>query len=396
MCSKRYIKYYSFADAYTEAIKDNPIKNDSTRDKKLDMDYCRREFRAFLEKLHIVPYYMKRVTSIYPFDPENATVWYNNIKRAPFCFNGEAFELVVDFIKNWKYFEFKEMRRGHFSPQYRLKYRDIIAAVKHNMRSLGYTREEAFHQECIFWGNIVANSAKIADGLCVMDKNVEIQRDRKGNIICDKETKDTELVEWEEGIEDYMAREVLPHISDAAAFFEENLGASSILDFLDLSDLLKLSEQDKEKICPESLLEQEDYIYLNQELLYDWNRFQDKWLCRIRLMLRLRKINERNCDRLLAAGDEFSNLLSAIEESAPHIEMQSSSMLHDDMQPETKRRKITPLDLRNQRTYEESYILDLNSYVELLKEEYVSHRLSNLNLPRPISSSSLCKYVMRK
>ena len=30
MCSKRYIKYYSFADAYTEAIKDNPIKNDST------------------------------------------------------------------------------------------------------------------------------------------------------------------------------------------------------------------------------------------------------------------------------------------------------------------------------------------------------------------------------
>lgn len=152
MCSKRYIKYYSFADAYTEAIKDNPIKNDSTRDKKLDMDYCRREFRAFLEKLHIVPYYMKRVTSIYPFDPENATVWYNNIKRAPFCFNGEAFELVVDFIKNWKSFEFKEMRRGHFSPQYRLKYRDIIAAVKHNMRSLGYTREEAFHQECIFWG----------------------------------------------------------------------------------------------------------------------------------------------------------------------------------------------------------------------------------------------------
>ena len=39
-------------------------KNDSTRDKKLDMDYCRREFRAFLEKLHIVPYYMKRVRNV--------------------------------------------------------------------------------------------------------------------------------------------------------------------------------------------------------------------------------------------------------------------------------------------------------------------------------------------
>lgn len=65
---------------------------------------------------------------------------------------------------------------------------------------------------------------KIADGLSVMDKNAEIQCDRKGNIIYDKETKDTELVKWQESIEDYMTREVLPHIPDAAAFFEEDLG----------------------------------------------------------------------------------------------------------------------------------------------------------------------------
>lgn len=66
---------------------------------------------------------------------------------------------------------------------------------------------------------------KIADGLSVMDKKAEIQCDRKGNIIYDKETKDTELVKFEESIDDYMAREVLPHIPDAVAFFEENLGA---------------------------------------------------------------------------------------------------------------------------------------------------------------------------
>lgn len=65
---------------------------------------------------------------------------------------------------------------------------------------------------------------KIADGLSVMDKKAEIQRNRKGNIIYDKETKDTELVKFEESIDDYMAREVLPHIPDAVAFFEENLG----------------------------------------------------------------------------------------------------------------------------------------------------------------------------
>lgn len=66
---------------------------------------------------------------------------------------------------------------------------------------------------------------KIADGLSVMDKKAEIQRDRKGNIIYDKETKDTELVKFEESIDDYMSREVWPHIPDAAAFFEENLAA---------------------------------------------------------------------------------------------------------------------------------------------------------------------------
>ncbi|QNO17911.1 type I restriction-modification system subunit M [Caproicibacterium amylolyticum] len=66
---------------------------------------------------------------------------------------------------------------------------------------------------------------KIADGLSVMDKNAEIQRDKKGEIIYDKESKDTEIVKFEEDIDTYMAREVLPHIPDAKAFFEENLAA---------------------------------------------------------------------------------------------------------------------------------------------------------------------------
>ena len=66
---------------------------------------------------------------------------------------------------------------------------------------------------------------RIADGLSVMDKQAEIQRDRKGEVIYDKETKDTEIVKFEEDIDTYMVREVLPHIPDAKAFFEENLSA---------------------------------------------------------------------------------------------------------------------------------------------------------------------------
>lgn len=65
---------------------------------------------------------------------------------------------------------------------------------------------------------------KIADGLSLMDKNAVIQKDKKGNIIYDKQTKDSEIVKFEESIEDYMAKEVLPHVPDAQWFFEEDLG----------------------------------------------------------------------------------------------------------------------------------------------------------------------------
>ena len=68
---------------------------------------------------------------------------------------------------------------------------------------------------------------KIADGLSVMDKSAEIQCDKKGNILYDKETKDTEIVKFDESIEDYMAREVLPHVPDAQWFFEEDLSKNS-------------------------------------------------------------------------------------------------------------------------------------------------------------------------
>lgn len=69
--------------------------------------------------------------------------------------------------------------------------------------------------------------AKIADGFSIMDKEAEIQRENKGKnkgeIIYDKSTKDTEIVQWDEDIEEYMAREVYPHVPDAKWFWEEDL-----------------------------------------------------------------------------------------------------------------------------------------------------------------------------
>ena len=65
---------------------------------------------------------------------------------------------------------------------------------------------------------------KVVKGLSVMDKTADIQKDKKGNVLYDTETKDTEIVPWKINIDDYMASEVLPHVPDAKAFFEEDLG----------------------------------------------------------------------------------------------------------------------------------------------------------------------------
>lgn len=66
---------------------------------------------------------------------------------------------------------------------------------------------------------------KIIDGLSVMDKTADIQKDKRGATLYDPETADTEIVKYGETIDDYMKREVLSHVPDAKAFFEENLNA---------------------------------------------------------------------------------------------------------------------------------------------------------------------------
>ncbi len=72
------------------------------------------------------------------------------------------------------------------------------------------------------------NFDNLMNGLSVIDKSAEIDRDRKGHIIYDPETKDTEIIKFNEDIEDYMAREVLPHVPDAKWFFEEDLAKGKI------------------------------------------------------------------------------------------------------------------------------------------------------------------------
>lgn len=108
------------------------------------------------------------------------------------------------------------------------RYNKILEALHKAVSDKVYKSPEAFEPvlQKALDGLVLSKDklfATIADGLSVMDKTAEIQRDKKGNIIYDKETKDVEIVRFDEDIDTYMKRDVLPHIPDAKAFFEEDL-----------------------------------------------------------------------------------------------------------------------------------------------------------------------------
>ena len=68
---------------------------------------------------------------------------------------------------------------------------------------------------------------KIANELSRINKEAEIQRDSKGNIIYDNSTKDSEIIKENIDVEEYMKKEVYPHVPDAHYVFEENMNTKN-------------------------------------------------------------------------------------------------------------------------------------------------------------------------
>ena len=107
--------------------------------------------------------------------------------------------------------------------------------------------------------------SKVEDGLGKMDKSAEIQRDRKGNIIYDKDTKDIEIVKYTETIDEYMKREVLPYVPDAKAFFEEKVDAKKpVIKVGAEIPFTRIFYKYKEQESSDKLLE--DFIKLDKEI----------------------------------------------------------------------------------------------------------------------------------
>ena len=60
----------------------------------------------------------------------------------------------------------------------------------------------------------------IAMELSVIDKTAVVQKDKKGNVLLDPTTKDTEIIRLNQDAEKYMRAEVFPHIPDAQYMYE--------------------------------------------------------------------------------------------------------------------------------------------------------------------------------
>lgn len=139
-------------------------------------------------------------------------------------------EAKVYALENAESLTGKEEKKLEAFYEKKSTYDAIIQALKDNISDSIYMNPESFMPILTEILKGLADKKlieKIADGLSVMDKKADIQRDKKGNIIYDKTTKDTEIVKYQESIEEYMEREVLPHVPDAKYFFEENLGAKN-------------------------------------------------------------------------------------------------------------------------------------------------------------------------
>lgn len=122
----------------------------------------------------------------------------------------------------------KELKKAEELKANEPRYNQILDALRAAKCGLVYNSLSEFKPVLAYALEGVLDSKdklfdKIAEGLSMMDKSADIHRDKKGNIIYDPDTKDTEIVRFDENIDTYMQREVLPHIPDAKAFFEEDL-----------------------------------------------------------------------------------------------------------------------------------------------------------------------------
>lgn len=101
----------------------------------------------------------------------------------------------------------------------------VIAALKENESDkvyMDFSKFSAALKKILndIDGMTASRLNSIAMELSVMDKAAVVQKDRKGNVLIDPTTKDSEIIRLNQDADEYMKAEVLPHIPDAIYFYD--------------------------------------------------------------------------------------------------------------------------------------------------------------------------------
>ncbi len=102
---------------------------------------------------------------------------------------------------------------------------DVIAALKEHESDkvyMDFSKFSAALKKILndIDGMTASRLNSIAMELSVMDKTAVVQKDRKGNVLIDPTTKDSEIIRLNQDADEYMKAEVLPHIPDAIYFYD--------------------------------------------------------------------------------------------------------------------------------------------------------------------------------
>ncbi|MGL6177920.1 MAG: HsdM family class I SAM-dependent methyltransferase, partial [Tannerellaceae bacterium] len=102
---------------------------------------------------------------------------------------------------------------------------EVITALENNSSDKQYNDYAKFEKSIKdviskIDGYSASRLTSIAMIMSEIDKTAVIQKDKKGEIILDKTTKDTEIIKLTKDVEEYFSEEVYPHVSDALWFYE--------------------------------------------------------------------------------------------------------------------------------------------------------------------------------
>lgn len=102
---------------------------------------------------------------------------------------------------------------------------DVIEVLKQNLSDTVYKDYAKFEAKLKSLlkdidGMTASRITAIAMAISEMDKAAVVQKDKNGNVIVDKTTKDTEIIKLTKDVDEYFKEEVYPHVPDALWFYE--------------------------------------------------------------------------------------------------------------------------------------------------------------------------------